>query len=54
MVTANCKLSKGSTKFVGWNVLSLNSQLKQGKVYAHLKTFKADIYFLQETNIKTY
>lgn len=30
----------------------MNSPLKRGKVYTHLRALKSDIYFLQETHIK--
>ena len=37
---------------VSWNVKGMNTPLKRGKVYVHLRTLKADICFLQETHIK--
>lgn len=37
---------------VSWNVRGINTPLKRGKVYAHLRTLKAEICFLQETHIK--
>ncbi len=44
----------GSTlNLLSWNVRGLNSPVKRGKVYAHLKKLGAEIVFLQETHIKT-
>lgn len=34
------------------NVRGLNSLMKRGKLYAHLRSLKADICCLQETHIK--
>lgn len=41
----------GAIRLVIWNVRGMNSPVKRGKVYAHLKSLKADICFLQETHI---
>ena len=49
----SCKHSEGGITLVSWNVRGINSPLKRRKVYAHLRTLKADISFLQETHIKT-
>lgn len=38
---------------LSWNVRGINSPIKRGKVYAHLKKIGAEIIFLQETHIKT-
>lgn len=35
---------------VSWNVCGLGHPIKQGKIFAHLKSLKADIVFLQETH----
>lgn len=35
-----------------WNVRGLNSPIKRGKVFAHLKSLSPDIIFLQETHLK--
>lgn len=37
---------------VSWNIRGLGHAVKRGKVFAHLKSLKADIMFLQETHIK--
>lgn len=37
---------------VSWNVWGLGHTIKRGKVFAHFKSLKADIMFLQETHIK--
>ena len=42
----------GAVRLVSWNVRGMNSPVKRGKVFAHLKSLKADICFLQETHIK--
>lgn len=44
--------TEGLVRFLSWNVRGLNSPLKRGKVFAHIKTFRADIHFLQETHLK--
>ena len=44
--------SNGEVKITSWNVRGMNNPLKRGKVYAHLRALKSDIYFLQETHIK--
>lgn len=36
---------------VSWNVKGLGHVVKRGSVFAHLKSLKADITFLQETHI---
>ena len=36
--------------FVSWNVRGVNGTIKRGKVISHLR---GDIYFLQETHLKT-
>lgn len=43
----------GKLNLISWNVRGLNSPVKRGKVYAHLKKLGAEIVFLQETHIKT-
>ncbi len=43
----------GTLNLLSWNVRGLNSPVKRGKVYAHLKKLGAEIVFLQETHIKT-
>ena len=42
----------GAVRLVSWNVRGMNTPVKRGKVFAHLKSLKADICFLQETHIK--
>lgn len=37
---------------VSWNVRGLGHPVKRGKVFAYLKSLKADILFLQETHVK--
>ncbi len=43
----------GTLNLLSRNVRGLNSPVKRGKVYAHLKKLGAEIVFLQETHIKT-
>lgn len=43
----------GTLTMLSWNVRGINSPIKRGKVYAHLKKIGAEIIFLQETHIKT-
>ncbi len=38
------KHSDGGITLVSWNVRGMNSTLKRGKVYAHLRTLKADMF----------
>lgn len=57
LIWATCWLSKSrhsndEIKITSWNVRGMNSPLKRGKVYAHLRAHKSYIYFLQETHIK--
>uniref|UniRef100_A0A8C9XSY8 exodeoxyribonuclease III n=1 Tax=Sander lucioperca TaxID=283035 RepID=A0A8C9XSY8_SANLU len=52
MLRGPSKHSEGGVNLVSWNVRGMNSPLKRGKVYAHIRTLKADICFLQETHIK--
>lgn len=52
MTTKLSNSPEGLVQFLSWNVRGLNSQLKRGKVFAHMKTFKADIHFLQQTHLK--
>ena len=40
-------------KFVSWNVRGINGAIKRGRVVFHLRKHKGDIYFLQETHLKT-
>lgn len=42
----------GTLTMLSWNVRGINSPIKRGKVYAHLKKIGAEIIFLQETHIK--
>ncbi len=42
----------GALTFATWNANGMGSQVKRGKVFAHLKSLSADIIFLQETHIK--
>lgn len=46
------KCNNGDTKIISWNVRGINTPIKRGKIYAHLRALKADIIFLQETHIK--
>lgn len=41
-----------SVSLVSWNVRGLGHPVKRGKVFAHLKSLKSDIIFLQETHVK--
>ena len=45
------QLSNAATTFVIWNVKGLNHPVKRNKVFAHLKKLKADIVYLQETQL---
>lgn len=40
-------------RFVSWNVRGVNGIIKRGKVISHLRQLRGDIYFLQETHLKT-
>lgn len=40
-------------RFVSWNVRGVNGAIKRGKVISHMRQLKGDIYFLQETHLKT-
>ena len=42
----------GSLTLLSWNVRGLQSNLKRGKVFSHLKSLSGDIIFMQETHIK--
>lgn len=44
--------SNGEIRLISWNVRGMNSPVKRGKVFTHLKSLCGDIYFLQETHIK--
>lgn len=52
MLVDSRKHSNSGINLVSWNVRGMNSPLKRGKVYAHLRALKTDICFLQETHIK--
>lgn len=45
------QMDMSTIKMVSWNVRGLGHAVKRGKVFAHLKSLKADIMFLQETHI---
>lgn len=40
-------------RFVSWNVRGVNGTIKRAKVISHLRQRRGDIYFLQETHLKT-
>jgi exonuclease III len=40
-------------RFVSWNVRGVNGAIKRGKAISQLRQLKGDIYFLQETHLKT-
>lgn len=40
-------------RFVSWNVRGVNGAIKRGKVILHFKQLKGDIYFLQETHLRS-
>lgn len=42
----------GKIRLISWNVRGMNSSVKRGKIFKHLKSLKGDVYFLQETHIK--
>lgn len=42
---------ENTLRFVSWNVKGLNSPVKRGKIFSHLKHLKTDIAFLQETHL---
>ena len=41
-----------SLSLVSWNVRGLGHPIKRGKVFAHLRSLKSDIIFLQETHVQ--
>ena len=53
MVTSSDRLISNSVvRFVSWNVKGLNGPVKRARVLSHLKSFNADILFLQETHLR--
>src|SRR4029434_8185232 len=44
--------SNSVVRFVSWNVKGLNGPVKRARVLSHLKSFNADILFLQETHLR--
>ena len=53
MVTSSDRLISNSVvRFVSWNVKGLNAPVKRARVLSHLKSFNADILFLQETQLR--
>lgn len=39
-------------RFISWNVKGMNAPVKRSRVFSHLKQLKADVLFLQETNLR--
>ncbi len=39
-------------RLMTWNVRGLNGPVKRAKVFSHLKSFKPDILFLQESHLR--
>jgi len=39
-------------RLVTWNVRGLNGPVKRSRVFAHLKSLKAGVVFLQETHLR--
>ena len=46
-------LKGNAVRFFSWNVGGINGTVKRAKVFDHIKKFKADITFLQETHLRT-
>lgn len=42
---------RASTVLVSWNVRGLNQPVKRSKVFSHLNKLKAEVVYLQETNL---
>ena len=40
-------------QLITWNTKGMNSAVKRGRIWAHLKKWKADIAFLQETHLRS-
>lgn len=51
---ADLTKSPGGSKvrFISWNVKGLNSPIKIGRIFAHLKKLKSEIIYLQETHLR--
>jgi len=42
-----------STRFKSWNVKGVNNNIKISRIMSHLQHLKGDVFFLQETHLKT-
>lgn len=51
MILDNVNSQQGAVSFISWNVKGLNNMVKRSKVFSHLKSFKPDVIFLQETHL---
>lgn len=47
------KVGGNAVRFFSWNVGGINGTVKRAKVFDHIKKFKPDITFLQETHLRT-
>ncbi len=41
------------TRFISWNVKGVNNNVKISRVLSHLQHLRGDVFFLQETHLKT-
>lgn len=51
MILDNVDNQQEAVSFISWNVKGLNNLVKRSKVFSHLKSFKPDVMFLQETHL---
>lgn len=42
-----------STRFISWNVKGVNNNIKINHIMSHLQHLRGDVFFLQETHLKT-
>lgn len=50
---SNTNIGGSAVRFTSWNVKGLRGPVIQAKIFAHLKKFKTEIAFLQETHLIT-
>lgn len=46
-------MSGSTVRFATWNVKGMRGPVERAKIFAHLKKFKIEIAFLQETHLVT-
>lgn len=51
LITLDKGSDKADTRLVSWNVRGLNQPVKQSRVFSQLNKLKAEIVYLQETNL---